>query len=79
MTPGNAYPSVLILASDSDDRVDPMHARKFAARLQETTSWSRPVLFKILPHAGHFGAGRTDAAVEERTQRLNFLLKELKP
>ena len=35
---GTKYPATLILSADSDDRVDPMHARKFAAELQWATS-----------------------------------------
>ena len=35
---GTAYPAVLIEAAESDSRVDPLHARKMAARLQAATS-----------------------------------------
>jgi prolyl oligopeptidase len=32
------YPALLMLSADSDDRVDPMHARKFAAAMQERST-----------------------------------------
>src|SRR6185369_14414242 len=35
---GKKYPAVLLLSADSDDRVDPMHARKFAAALQAAST-----------------------------------------
>ena len=35
--PGTAYPAVLLATAESDTRVDPMHARKMAARLQAAT------------------------------------------
>ena len=38
---GTAYPAVLIEAAESDGRVDPLHARKMAARLQAATSSDR--------------------------------------
>ena len=38
---GTAYPAVLLEAAESDSRVDPLHARKMAARLQAATSSDR--------------------------------------
>jgi prolyl oligopeptidase len=31
------YPALLMLSADSDDRVDPMHARKFTAAVQHVS------------------------------------------
>ena len=55
--PGVAYPAVLLATAESDTRVDPMHARKMAARLQAATSAERPVLLRLEAKAGH-GAGK---------------------
>ena len=38
---GTRYPATLITTAESDSRVDPLHARKFAARLQAATSHAR--------------------------------------
>ncbi|HTJ76132.1 MAG TPA: prolyl oligopeptidase family serine peptidase [Acidimicrobiales bacterium] len=56
---GTAYPATLITTAESDSRVDPLHARKFAARLQAATSTpeERPVLVRIETRAGH-GVGK---------------------
>jgi prolyl oligopeptidase len=56
---GTPYPATLITTAESDSRVDPLHARKFAARLQAATSSSdeRPVLVRIESRAGH-GVGK---------------------
>ncbi len=40
---GVAYPAVLLQTAESDTRVDPMHARKMAARLQAATGETGPV------------------------------------
>src|SRR5205807_7929702 len=45
------YPAVLLLSADSDDRVDPMHARKMPAALQASSTSGRPVLLRIEPHS----------------------------
>jgi len=39
---GTCYPPVLFASSDSDDRVDPLHARKMAAALQEVCDGRTP-------------------------------------
>jgi prolyl oligopeptidase len=74
--PGTAYPSVLVLAADSDDRVDPMHARKFAALLQARSSGG-PVLLRIQQNAGHGGADKIQALVDERADAYAFAWSEV--
>lgn len=56
---GVAYPATLLTCALNDSRVDPLHARKMAARLQAATSGGadRPVLLRADDEAGH-GAGK---------------------
>ena len=70
---GTRYPAVLLLSADSDDRVDPLHARKFAAALQEATTGG-PVWLRIQRHAGHGGADMVPAGVEQSADALAFAL-----
>lgn len=74
---GTAYPATLLLSADSDDRVDPMHARKFAAALQ-AASTGGPVLLRIERNAGHGGADMVKAAVESRADEYAFVLAHTK-
>jgi prolyl oligopeptidase len=76
VTEGTRYPSVLLLSADSDDRVDPMHARKFAAALQ-ARSTGGPVLLRIEEHAGHGGADKIQALVDERADAYAFALSQV--
>jgi len=75
---GVAYPAVLLMTAESDTRVDPMHARKMAARLQEATRGDgRPVLLRIESRAGH-GAGKPLAKqLDEQTDIYSFLFDQL--
>jgi len=75
---GERYPATLMLSADSDDRVDPLHARKFAAALQAATAGG-PVLLRIEQHSGHGGADMVKAAVEEGADRYAFALAHTKP
>ena len=77
LKPGVKYPSTMITTADHDDRVVPAHSFKFAARLQEFHQGSNPALIRIDVKAGH-GAGKpTTKLIEEKTDELSFLLKEL--
>jgi prolyl oligopeptidase len=71
--PGTAYPPILLLSADSDDRVDPMHARKFAAALQAASAGGE-VLLRIERNAGHGGADLIKAAVQQGADQLAFAL-----
>ncbi len=70
---GTKYPALLMLTADSDDRVDPMHARKFAAAVQDASSGG-PVLLRVERNAGHGGADLRKSEVEKGTDRLAFAL-----
>jgi prolyl oligopeptidase len=70
---GVVYPATLILAADTDDRVVPAHAKKFAATLQASNGGNNPILLRIEMKAGH-GLGKPTAKViEERSDILVFL------
>ncbi|HET8625147.1 MAG TPA: prolyl oligopeptidase family serine peptidase, partial [Gemmatimonadales bacterium] len=74
---GVSYPAVLLATAESDTRVDPMHARKMAARLQAATSATRPVLLRLESRAGH-GAGKPLSKVlDELTDTWTFVFREL--
>jgi prolyl oligopeptidase len=74
---GTAYPAVLLATAESDSRVDPLHARKMAARLQQATSSGRPVLLRLEAKAGH-GAGKPLAKVlDELTDTWTFIFHEV--
>jgi prolyl oligopeptidase len=75
--PGTRYPAVLLATAESDTRVDPMHARKMAARLQAATASGRPVLLRLEARAGH-GAGKPLTKVlDELTDTWTFVFSEV--
>jgi prolyl oligopeptidase len=74
---GTKYPATLVTTADHDDRVVPGHSFKFAAMLQYCQAGQAPVLARIETRAGH-GAGKPTAKqIEEVTDQLAFLVKNL--
>lgn len=74
--PGVAYPATLIMAADTDDRVMPSHAKKFAATLQAATGGTQPILLRIEMKAGH-GLGKpTSKIIEARGDAFAFLFQQ---
>ena len=68
------YPAVLFLGADSDDRVDPMHARKMTAAIQDhTTNAEAPVLLRIEKNSGHGGADLTSQRIAQFADMFAFL------
>jgi prolyl oligopeptidase len=73
---GVRYPPALVMTADTDDRVDPGMAKKFAARLQADADGG-PFLIRIETRAGH-GAGKPIAKViEEDADILTFVLNSV--
>ncbi len=78
---GAEYPAILFMTADTDTRVDPMHAKKMAAKMQADakngTSHTRPILLRIESKAGH-GAGKpVTKQIEEFTDVYSFLFWQL--
>lgn len=73
---GLDYPAVYFYTALSDSRVDPMHARKMTARLQEVqaaTGWTNPILLRVEADAGH-GVGKPlHKVVDEQSEMWAFL------
>ena len=68
---------MLFLSGVSDTRVDPMHARKMTARLQQAAAPGRPILLRYETSAGH-GAGKPLAkTLDEVVDRYSFLFWRL--
>jgi prolyl oligopeptidase len=76
VAPGTAYPPLLLLSADHDDRVDPMHARKFAAAVQAATRGG-PVLLRIERNSGHLGADMRRAAADLEADATAFAFQAL--
>ncbi len=74
---GVAYPPTLVMTADTDDRVAPGMAKKFAARLQEATRGGGPILIRVETKAGH-GAGKpVSKQIEEDADVFAFLARYL--
>jgi prolyl oligopeptidase len=69
---GTAYPAVLFTTFESDTRVDPLHARKLAAALQQATAGERPILLRRETSVGH-GARAVSRTVGLSADQLAFL------
>lgn len=71
---GAAYPPLLMLSADSDDRVDPLHARKFVAAVQHAGG---SALLRVERNAGHGGADQVRQAIESQADLYAFLFQTL--
>lgn len=72
------YPATLIMTSENDDRVPPLHSYKFAAKLQSRTAQKNPILLKVEKNAGHYGANKNlKAELREAAEMYDFILSHL--
>jgi prolyl oligopeptidase len=76
---GTCYPATLVLTGEEDSRVDPAHARKFAAALQWATGCGdrHPVLVRVESRAGHGQGKPTSKQADEAADVHAFLRWQL--
>jgi prolyl oligopeptidase len=75
---GTAYPPTLVTTADTDDRVAPGLAKKFAARLQAASGGDAPILIRVETRAGHGGGKPVSKQIEEAADIYAFLFRALK-
>ena len=71
------YPASLIITASNDTRVPPYNSYKFAGKLQNGLVQMNPILLWTQDKAGHYGANRYNAIIEEETFTYSFLINEL--
>jgi len=71
------YPATLFVSGDSDDRCNPAHVRKMAARLQDGEVQTNPVIVDYSAERGHSPTLPSSVRLEALARRLAFLSREL--
>ena len=71
------YPPILITTADTDDRVSPGMAKKFAARLQAAAGNQSPVLIRIETKAGHGAGMPVTKVIEGDADIFTFVIEAL--
>jgi prolyl oligopeptidase len=71
------YPAVLFVSGDKDDRCNPAHVRKMAARLQQRQVQTHAVVVDYSKERGHSAVLPLSVRIDALTRRVAFLCREL--
>ena len=74
LRPDVNYPEPLIFTTTKDDRVGPVHARKFAARLEE---FQKPFFYYEMIEGGHNTGANLKESAETRAVDFIYLTRKL--
>ncbi len=71
------YPAMLITTSENDARVDPMHALKMVAKLQEFNPNGEPIFLLVRKNSGHAGGTTISKIIEQVSEEIAFLMEKV--
>jgi prolyl oligopeptidase len=74
LKPGVAYPEPFIFTTTKDDRVGPVHARKFAAKME---AMGLPFLYYENTEGGHSAGANLQEAAREQALEMTYLTRKL--
>ncbi|MBB5339462.1 prolyl oligopeptidase family serine peptidase [Tunturiibacter gelidoferens] len=74
LNPNTNYPEPLIFTTTKDDRVGPVHARKFAARLEEL---HKPFFYDEIVEGGHAAGANLKEQANTRAEQYTYLTRKL--
>ncbi|HPD33631.1 MAG TPA: prolyl oligopeptidase family serine peptidase, partial [Candidatus Kapabacteria bacterium] len=70
------YPTMLVKAGENDARVDPLHAKKFVAALQNLPSQINPIMLYVDFESGHGSGQSTEQMIENIELEWQFIMGE---
>ena len=73
---GARYPATLLLTAESDSRVAPLHARKFAALVQDKTGGDAPIFLHVEAKAGHGQGKPISKRIDDVTDYMAFAMHQ---
>jgi len=71
------YPAVLITTGINDNRVDPMHSLKMAAKLQSVNTSEAPVILRVDLDSGHGQGDSVDKRIKKQADIFSFFHEQL--
>jgi prolyl oligopeptidase len=74
---GVNYPATMFVTGDKDDRCNPAHVRKMAARLQDRVAQKSPVIVDYSEERGHSPVLPLSVRVPALARRIAFLCRQL--
>jgi prolyl oligopeptidase len=74
LNPDTTYPEPLIFTTTKDDRVGPVHARKFAAKLEE---FHKPFYYDEIIEGGHAAGANLKEQANTRAEQYTYLTRKL--
>ncbi|HRP02405.1 MAG TPA: prolyl oligopeptidase family serine peptidase [Candidatus Kapabacteria bacterium] len=74
---GFNYPAMMVKAGENDSRVDPLHAKKFAAALQNNLGQENPIMLFVDFDSGHGSGQSTEQMIDNTELEWRFLMWQL--
>ncbi|HAW09434.1 MAG TPA: S9 family peptidase, partial [Bacteroidetes bacterium] len=71
------YPAMLVKAGEHDARVDPLHAKKFVAALQNLPSQINPIMLYVDFESGHGSGQSTEQMIDNIELEWQFIMGEI--
>lgn len=74
---GIDHPTMMVTAGENDTRVDPLHAKKFVAALQNNIGQKNPIMLYMNFDSGHGSGKSTQQVIDEQAFRWRFMMGAL--
>jgi prolyl oligopeptidase len=74
---GINVPTTLVTAGENDTRVDPLHAKKFVAALQNNVGQKNPIMLYMDFDSGHGSGQSTKKSIDNLEFQMRFIMREL--